>query len=257
MSMKKKIYELIEMKRNEKIAVLTCYDYSFAKAMDGQVDVLLVGDSLGNVIYGYDRTKEVTMDDLIKHVSAVKKGANNTFIIADMPYGSYENKKEALNNAQKLILAGADAVKPEGEPEIIEFLVKNNVNVVGHVGLLPQTASKLGVVGRDENESENIFSLSKNIEKAGAFMIVLESIPLTLSLKITEELKIPTIGIGAGNVCDGQVLVLYDLLGLYPNFEPKFVRKYLNLKEDVKKAVSAYTSDVKKGKFPSKKESFE
>jgi 3-methyl-2-oxobutanoate hydroxymethyltransferase len=254
--MKKSAEQIKDMKGKEKISVLTCYDYSFAKAIDGNVDIILVGDSLGNVILGYNRTKNVKIEDMLRHVSAVRRGTPNTFVVADLPFGSYNNEKDAIKNANLLIKSGADAIKPEGKPEIVQFLVKSGIKVMGHLGLLPQTAEKLGIVGRDEKDAEIILEEAKKIESAGAFCLVIESIPLLLAKKITDSIKIPTIGIGAGNKCDGQVLVLYDMLGLYPDFEPKFARKYLNLKEDIKNAVESYSKDVKSGNFPSEKESF-
>ncbi|MCK5281955.1 MAG: 3-methyl-2-oxobutanoate hydroxymethyltransferase [Nanoarchaeota archaeon] len=252
--MKKTVEDIKAMKKKEKIAVLTCYDYSFAKAMDGDVEVILVGDSLGNVVLGYERTKHVTMEDMIRHLDAVKRGAKETFIVVDMPFGSYDNKKDAVENARKLINAGADAVKPEGRAEIVKVLADNGIKVMGHIGLLPQSAKKLGMVGKEKKEAESIIEEAKKIEEAGAFSLVIESIPSSLGEEITNTLEIPTIGIGAGNRCDGQVLVSYDMLGLFPDFKPKFARQYMNLKEDIKKAISLYSKDVKEGKFPSKEE---
>lgn len=254
--MKKTVDDIKAMKGKEKIAVLTCYDYSFAKAMDVNVDIILVGDSLGNVVLGYDRTKYVTMQDMSRHLQAVRRGAPDTFIVADLPYASYNNEKDAIKSSKKLIKAGADAVKPEGKPEIVKVLADDGVEVMGHLGLLPQSAEKYGVVGKDEEEAKRIIGEAKKIEEAGAFSLVLESIPSKLAEEITNNLKIPTIGIGAGNKCDGQVLVLYDMLGLFPDFEPRFVRKYLNLKEDIRKAVQQYSKDIKEGRFPSENESF-
>lgn len=254
--MKKTVDDIKAMKGKEKIAVLTCYDYSFAKAMDGNVDIILVGDSLGNVVLGYDRTKYVTMQDMIRHLQAVRSGTPDTFIVADLPYASYNNEEDAIKSSKKLIKAGADAVKPEGKPEIVKVLADDGVEVMGHLGLLPQSAEKYGVVGKGEEEAKRIIGEAKKIEEAGAFSLVLESIPSKLAEEITNNLKIPTIGIGAGNKCDGQVLVLYDMLGLFPDFEPRFVRKYLNLKEDIRKAVQQYSKDIKEGRFPSENESF-
>jgi 3-methyl-2-oxobutanoate hydroxymethyltransferase len=242
------------MKGKEKISVLTCYDYSFAKAIDGAVDIILVGDSLGNVILGYERTRKVKIEDMRRHVGAVRRGAPSTFIVVDLPFGSYDNKGDAIENAKRLIDAGADAVKPEARPEIVKALVDEGIDVMGHVGLLPQSAEKLSMVGRADEEAERIIEEAKRIEEAGAFSLVIESVPSSLAEKITGAVGIPTIGIGAGNKCDGQVLVIYDILGLFPDFEPKFVRKYMNLKEDVKKAVSDYSKDVKDGSFPGENE---
>jgi 3-methyl-2-oxobutanoate hydroxymethyltransferase len=248
-----KIEDIKRMKGKEKISVLTCYDYSFAKIIDRKVDIILVGDSLGNVVLGYDKTKHVKMEDMIRHVEAVRRGAPNTFIVADLPYGSYDDKKGAVINARKLVKAGADAVKPEGKPEIVRMLVHNDIEVMGHIGHLPQSEVK-AKVHREWNE---LLDSAKSLEEAGAFAVVLEMVQSEVAKKISKILSIPTIGIGAGKGCDGQVLVLYDLLGLYPDFEPKFARKYLNLKEGVSKAVKSYTKDVKAEKFPSKKEGFE
>jgi 3-methyl-2-oxobutanoate hydroxymethyltransferase len=252
--MKKDPEEIKEMKGTEKISVLTCYDYSFAKALDGIVDIILVGDSLGNVVLGFDRTKNVTMDDMIRHLCAVRSGAPNTFIVVDLPFGSYDNEGDAIKNANILVKNGADAVKPEGRPDIVKALVKNGINVMGHLGLLPQTALKFNVVGKEKKDADEITRQAKEINKAGAFSLIIESIPSALAEKITKRITIPTIGIGAGDKCDGQVLVLYGLLGLFPDFKPRFVRQYLNLKEEIKKSAFNYSSDVKCGKFPSKKE---
>ena len=240
------------MKNKEKISVLTCYDYSFAKAIDGKVDIILVGDSLGNVVLGYDKTKKVTMEDMIRHLSAVRRGAPHTFVVCDLPYGSYDNQKDAVINGRKLINAGADAVKPEGNSKIVKALVVNGIEVMGHIGHLPQSATKVKV----HREWNKLLDEAKKLEEAGAFAIVLEMVQTDIAKKITDVVSVPTIGIGASNKCDGQVLVLYDLLGLYPDFSPKFARKYLTLKEDVKQAVKMFSDDVKKGEFPSSKESF-
>jgi len=250
--MKKTVKEIKEMK--EKVSVITCYDYSFAKAIDGQVDMILVGDSIGNVVLGYERTSKVEMEDMIRHLRAVRKGAPDTFIVCDLPHGSYEDENEAISNAKKLIQEGADAVKPEGKPNIVKALVDNNIEVMAHLGLLPQTAEKFSLVGKEEKEAEELFKEVRLVEEAGAFSVVLESVPGDLAEKITDEISIPTIGIGAGNKCSGQVLVLYDLLGLFPDFTPKFVRQYANLKEVVKKAVQNYSKDVKSGDFHSENE---
>lgn len=250
--MKISVEDIRNMKGKTMIVVLTCYDYSFAKAIDGKVDIILVGDSLGNVILGYDKTKHVTMEDMIRHLSAVRRGAPNTFIVCDLPYGSYDNQKDAVINGRKLIKAGADAVKPEGNPKIVKALVVNGIEVMGHIGHLPQSATKAKV----HREWNRLLDDAKALEEAGAFAVVLEMVQTDIAKKITGVLCIPTIGIGASKKCDGQVLVLYDLLGLYPDFSPKFVRKYLMLKEDVKQAVKLFSDDVKKGNFPSEKESF-
>ncbi len=239
-----KCQDIQKMKGKEKISMVTCYDYSFSKAIAGCVDILLVGDSLGNVVLGLDKTNKVTMEDMLRHVDAVRRGSKEGFIVCDLPYGAYETGKEAVIHAKKLIAAGADALKPEGKPEIVKALTDNGVDVMGHIGYLPQTQK---VRMHKENE---LIDIAKEIESAGAFAIVLEMVDKELASRITQELRIPTIGIGSGKECDGQVLVLYDLLGLFPDFEPRFVRKYMNLKTDIRKAVEKYTNDVKKGSFP-------
>ena len=246
----KTVTDIRNTKAKEKISVLTCYDYSFAKALDNNVDIILVGDSLGNVVLGFDKTKKVTMDDMCRHVSAVKRGAPNTLVIGDLPFGSYDNAGDAIKNARILLDAGANAVKPEGKSEIIKALVADGIDVMGHVGLLPQSAERMCIVGKEIEEADRIIEEAKAIEEAGAFSLVIESVPEELGKEITDAIEIPTIGIGAGNSCDGQVLVLYDMLGIFPDFEPKFVKKYANLKEDIKKAVKEYTEEVKERKFP-------
>jgi len=254
--MKKTVQQLKAMKGKEKISMLTCYDYSFAKAIGGRADILLVGDSLGNVVLGYPKTRNVLMEDMLRHVGAVRRGAPEAFIVGDLPFGAYENEKDALGNARRLLEAGADAVKPEGKPEIVRALAKAGIPVMAHLGLLPQTAEKFGVVGRGE-EGEKLLKESKEMEQAGAFSLVLETVPASLAKKVTQSISIPTIGIGAGKDTDGQVLVLYDLLGLFEDFKPKFVRKYARLANVVRQAVVEYSIDVKKGNFPSREESFE
>lgn len=243
------IQNIKSMKSKEKIAVLTAYGYNLAKIMDGIVDIILVGDSLGMVVLGYNNTREVTMQDMLRHTQAVARGATKSLIVADMPFKSDETPEQAIKNAQLLIQAGANAVKPEGKPEIVEALTKANIEVMGHVGLLPQTAETYSIKGKEPAEAETILEQAKALEKAGAFAVVIECVPETLAKKITETLKIPTIGIGSGKYCDGQVLVSNDMLGLYES-PPKFVKKYANLNEIIKKAITSYKEDVKKGVFP-------
>ncbi|MEA2036426.1 MAG: 3-methyl-2-oxobutanoate hydroxymethyltransferase [Nanoarchaeota archaeon] len=245
------------MKSKEKIVVLTCYDYSTAKILEeAGIDIILVGDSLGNVILGYDTTQKVTMQDIIRHTGAVRRGAPSTHIVADMPYKSDETKEEALKNAKLLIEAGADSVKLEGKPEICRFLVENKIQVMGHVGLLPQTAENFKVKGKEEKEAQEILNMAIELEKAGCYAVVLESVPSQLAKKITDSIKIPTIGIGAGVGCDGQVLVINDILGMFDDFKPKFVKRFANLKEEIKKAVSSYKKEVKAKTFPDESHSF-
>lgn len=185
------------------------------------------------------------MQDMIRHTIAVRNGAKNSFIIGDMPYKSDESKEDSLKNAKLLLEAGADCVKVEGKPEIIRFLVNNGVKVMGHIGHLPQTMKP------KVHDEDEILEEAKQIEDAGAFAVVLEMVKSDLAKKITDSIKIPTIGIGAGPYCDGQVLVLNDVLGLFDKFKPKFVKRYANLADDARKAVKEYISDVKEGKFPS------
>ncbi len=254
--MKQTVDDIKRMKNSEKISVLTCYDYSFAKAIDGKVDILLIGDSLGNVVLGYERTIHVSMEDMRRHVEAVARGTKTSLIVSDLPFGTYETPGEAISNARRLLDAGADAVKPEGKPEIIQALTADGIEVMAHLGLLPQTAEKIGVVGKHAQEAERLIEEARIVQQAGAFSLILECIPSPLAEKVTHAIDIPTIGIGAGNTCDGQVLVLYDVLGLFDGFQPKFVRRYLNLKEEIGNAVEHYAHDVKEGRFPSEKESF-
>ena len=245
------------MKGKEAIAVLTCYDYNTAKLLEEiGIDIILVGDSLGNVVLGYGSTKDVSMEDMIRHTGAVRRGAISSFIVADMPYKSDENAELAIKNAHELMEAGAEAVKVEGKPEICKALVRNGIPVMGHVGLLPQTAQEYKVRGRDNKEGEEIFKMAVDLEKAGCFAVVLESIPISLAKRITDYLEIPTIGIGAGPYCDGQVLVINDILGMFEDFKPKFVKRYANINDTIRKAVKGYKKEVKSGEFPSEEYSF-
>ena len=247
------IAKIKSMKGKEAIVVLTCYGYPMAKVLEEEgVDIILVGDSLGNVVLGYESTKEVTMQDMIRHTGAVRRGAVTSFIVADMPYKSDETNEMALKNANLLIDNGADAVKVEGKPEIVKFLVQNRIAVIGHIGHLPQTAEK-PVVHRDFNE---LLKKAEVLQNAGAFAIVLEMVQSEVAQKITDFLSIPTIGIGAGPYCDGQVLVINDMLGMFEDFKPKFVKKYAKVNQDIRNAVKEYKKDVKKGDFPSEEYSF-
>ena len=241
------------MKGRERITVLTCYSYPTAKILEeAQIDIILVGDSLGNVVLGYESTREVTMADMISHVGAVRRGAVTSFIVADMPYRSDETEGIAIKNADLLLDAGANAVKIEGKPEICKSLVENNIPVMGHVGHLPQTASKPMV----HKEKDKLLEQALSLEKAGVFAIVLEMVQTDVAKEITEKLKIPTIGIGAGPYCDGQVLVINDMLGMYDDFKPKFVKRYANINDEIRKAVKQYKKEVKSGEFPSEGYSF-
>ncbi len=245
--------------------MLTAYDYSFAKMIDAaDIDIILVGDSLGMVVLGYDSTVPVTMEEMLHHCRAVSRGVKNALLTGDMPFMSYQVSHEtALSNASRFLKeAGCDAVKLEGGvamAPVIERLVKAGIPVMGHVGLTPQTASSLGgfrVQGRDLERARAIYEDAMAVAEAGAFSVVLECIPSALSALITEDLDIPTIGIGAGSSCDGQVLVTNDLLGLYEKFTPKFVKRYLNLAPRINKALTAFKKEVEAGDFPSPQESF-
>ena len=250
------IQQLKSTKSKEKIAMLTAYDYPMAKLMDGIVDIILVGDSLGMVVLGYENTLSVTIQDMIRATEAVARGAKNTLIVGDMPIGTYSKKELALENAIFFLKAGAHAVKIERKPEIAEFLVKNGIEVMGHIGLTPQTIINFKVQGKDSESAKKLVEEAKMMDKAGCFSLVLECIPLTLAKKITETVSIPTIGIGAGPYSDGQVLVTHDILGLFDKFTPKFVKRYTNIGEEIKKAFTDFRNDVKEGKFPSDEQSF-
>ena len=252
--------EKIVKKKNEgKIVMLTCYDYQMAKILDKtDIDMILVGDSLGMVIKGEKDTKNVTVEEVNYHLKAVRKGTKNKPVIADMPINSFKNREIALKNALIFINSGADGVKIEGNhPEIISFLVKNRINVMGHIGLLPQFYKKYKIVGKNKEERERLKKDALEIEKNGTFSVVLESIPESLGKEITEKLKIPTIGIGAGTCCDGQILVINDILGMDPEFSPRYVKKYLNLYDTINKAVKMFSQEVKDGKYPSKQYVYE
>jgi 3-methyl-2-oxobutanoate hydroxymethyltransferase len=243
------------MKGKEKISMLTAYDYPFAKILDEVgIDVLLIGDSLGMVVLGYDDTKSVIMEDMIRHTEAVARASKNALVVSDMPFRSFENKENAVKNAKLFIKAGADAVKLEGGLEVIEVtkaIVDKGINVMGHIGLTPQTAKEFKVQGKDKESAKKLIEDAKALDKAGCFSIVLECVPLNLAKKITQAVPIPIIGIGAGPYCDGQVLVIHDILGLFERFKPKFVKRYANLSDEIRKAVSEYKKEVKEGKFPS------
>ncbi|NLL51656.1 MAG: 3-methyl-2-oxobutanoate hydroxymethyltransferase [Peptococcaceae bacterium] len=264
--MKKTIQELQKMaKEGNKITMLTAYDYPTAYLLEkADIDTILVGDSLGMVVLGYDSTVPVTMDEMVHHTKAVRRGAPDTFVIADLPYLSYSTPQEALFNSGRLIKEGrADAVKLEGGQyfaPIIEYLTKNGIPVVAHIGLTPQTSTQLGgfkVQGKDLESASKIYHDALAVEKAGAIMVVLEAIPAPLAARITAELIIPTIGIGAGEKCDGQVLVVHDLLGLYEKFVPKFVKQYENLAQNIQSAVKQYCQEVKDSEFPTPQHSFQ
>lgn len=247
-------------KDKEKIVMVTCYDATMAKIMsDSNIDMFLVGDSVGMTKLGYENTLSVTMDDMIHHTKAVARGINKekVVLVTDMPYKSYEdNPKLATQNAKKLIDAGADMVKLEGGAEIIESLkaiINEGIKIVGHLGLMPQSIEKMGgykVQCRDEESQKKLLKDSLLLQQTGVSMIVFEGIPETIAKTVTEKLDIPTIGIGAGRYCDGQVLVSDDLLGMFTDFTPKFVKKYANLAQVIQEATKQYSKEVKEGIFP-------
>lgn len=250
--MKVTLPKLKSMKGTEKISMVTCYDASFARLVEkAGIDSILVGDSLGMVIKGEENTLNVSVEEVAHHVSAVKRGAADPFLIADMPFGSYQPSVEkGIESAVKLVRAGAEAVKLEGGREVaplISALSNFGIPIVAHVGLTPQFVNKFGgFVKRGKTKEERSFIMESaiEVEKAGADMIVLEGIPETLAAEITKKLKIPTIGIGAGTDTDGQVLVIYDLLGMNADFNPSFLKKYLNLDSLVTNALKEYRKDV-------------
>jgi 3-methyl-2-oxobutanoate hydroxymethyltransferase len=247
------------LKGNRKVVMLTAYDYQVARLVEqAGVDLILVGDSLGMVVLGYESTKQVTMQEMLHHTRAVARGATKTPIIGDMPIGSYATPELALENARKFMEAGAAGVKVEGcVIDVIRELVNNNIPVMGHLGLLPQTAEKYKLVGKADKDAERIFREAQTIDKLGVFSLVLECVPEQLAKKITESVTSITIGIGAGKYCDGQVLVINDLLGMDESFSPKHVKKYANLSDIIKKAVMDFKREITSGEFPDDAHSFQ
>jgi 3-methyl-2-oxobutanoate hydroxymethyltransferase len=267
MSLKKiTVRDIIERKKlGEKITVLTAYDASFSRLLDqAGVDILLVGDSLGMVVLGYDSTVPVTMEEMIHHARAVAKGRNRSLLVGDLPFLSYQaGPRDAILNAGRFLKeAGCDAVKMEGGSEIVDIVravVRAGIPVMGHIGLTPQTAGQLGgfrVQGRDAESARQLLAAARALEDAGVFGLVLECIPDSLAQEITASLAIPTIGIGAGSACDGQVLVTHDLLGMFEKFVPRFVKTYVHLAPLIKEAVASYIEEVRAGKFPAAAHSF-
>ncbi len=248
-----KIEGIKQKKGREKVLALTAYDYPTAKLVDeAGFDIILVGDSLGVVVLGYEDPLSVTMEDMLHHTKAVVKGAKNALIVGDMPVHSYDSPELALENAKRFIASGADAVKTEGGAvDVVNALVAAEIPVMGHIGLTPQTIHEYKVQGRDEEAAQRILDEAKALERAGVFSIVLECVPEELGKKITESLSIPTIGIGAGRYCDGQILVINDLLGLFDRYLPKFAKRYLNLREEIKDALIKFKEDVEAARFPS------
>jgi 3-methyl-2-oxobutanoate hydroxymethyltransferase len=250
--------EFRTMKGKKKIIMLTAYDYQMAKILDeAGVDLILVGDSLGMVIQGYKDTKSVTMEDMLYHTRAVARGAKNTPIIGDMPINSDNTVKEALRNAKRFIEVGAHGVKIEGnKSEVVKALIDAGIPVMGHVGLLPQTAETYRVKGKKPEEAQKIFDDALALDQLGVFSIVLECMPESLAKRITEAVKAPTIGIGAGKHCDGQVLVINDMLGFDPGFAPKYLKRYANLNRIIKEAVAKFEEEVMKGIYPDKEHTY-
>jgi len=257
--MKKKILNIIKKKNKSKIVSLTAYSKNIASILDNFCDIVLVGDSLGSVLYNYKSTREVTLETMIEHSKSVRMGIKKSLMVVDMPHNTYRNPKEALQNAKKIIIkTKCDAVKLEGGKKIyniVKALTKNNIPVMGHLGLLPQSDKTFKFKGKKISERKKILNDAKLLEDAGVFSIVLECVETSLAKKITNEINIPTIGIGASNNCDGQILVLDDLIGLNP-IDVRFVKKYANIRKEITKAVSSYSRDVRKKKFPLKKHSY-
>lgn len=263
---RKTIADIKKMKASgEKITMLTAYDYGMSSILDEcNIDIILVGDSLGNVVLGYETTLPVTMEDMLHHTKAVSRAANNALVVADMPFMSYQvSEQAAISNAGRFLKeANAQAVKLEGGKDVAETVRKittSGIPVMAHLGLTPQSIHQLGgykVQGKKEDAARKILEDSKMLEDAGAFSIVLECVPEGLALAITNAISIPTIGIGAGVHCDGQVLVINDLLGMNERFTPKFVKKYANLSSEIKKAVKNYIGEVKQGNFPDSEHTF-
>ena len=257
--MNKKISDFIKKKNKTKFVTLTAYSKNIALILDKYCDLILVGDSLGSVLYNYKSTREVTLDTMIEHSKSVRMGIKKSLMIVDMPHNTYRNPKETLKNA-KLIMkkTKCDGVKLEGGKKIInsiKTLIKNNIPVMGHIGLLPQSDKTFKFKGKKKIEKEEIMKDAKLLEKSGAFCVVLECIETSLAKQVTESISIPTIGIGASNNCDGQILVFDDLIGLNL-INVRFVKKYTNINKEISKAVSKYASEVKIRKFPSKKYSY-
>ncbi len=257
---------LHEMKANkEKISMLTSYDYTLARIVDeAGIDVILVGDSASNVMAGHETTLPITLDNMIYHASSVVRAVKRSLVVVDLPFGSYQgDSKRALESSIRIMKeSGAHAVKLEGGSEImesIERILTAGIPVMGHLGLTPQSIYKFGtytVRAKEEEEAKKLIRDVKELENAGCFSIVLEKIPAKLAKKVSNSVKIPVIGIGAGVDVDGQVLVLHDMLGMTHEFNPRFLRRYLNLSNDIDCAVKAYVSDVKRKKFPNKKEQY-
>ena len=260
------VQDLLKKKtEGRKISMLTAYDYPFAQIVDeAGIDAVLVGDSLGVVVQGLENTLPVTMDEMIYHTRMVSRAVKNALVIGDMPFMSYQASiEDAVRNAGRFLKeGGAAAIKIEGGSEIadrIRAMTRSDIPVMAHIGLTPQSIHRMGgykVQGKSKSAAKKLIEEARIVEDAGAFSLVLEGIPLTLAREITKTLSIPTIGIGAGPHCDGQVLVLHDLLGLFDRFVPKFIKRYTNLKEEALKAMQEYKKEVEEGTFPSDEQSF-
>lgn len=259
------VEDILSLKGKRKITMLTAYDYPLASLIDkAGIDMILVGDSVANVVLGLKSTTEVGMAEMIHHAKAVARAVKHALVIGDMPYESYQvNPQESLKNARRFIEeANCDAVKLEWFDkclEVTEQIIKREIPVMGHIGLTPQTADKLGgfkVQGRDADTARRLIEQAYALEALGCFSLVLECVPDKIAEIITRKLKIPTIGIGAGVNCDGQVLVTHDLLGLFEHFTPKFVKKYINLSSLISEAIKNYKKEVSEGRFPTKEHSF-
>lgn len=272
MSVAKKDYKRVttntlgEMKQNgEKISMLTAYDYTLAKIIDGAgIDVILVGDSASNVMAGYETTLPITLDQMIYHAASVVRAVDRALVVVDMPFGSYQgNSLEALSSAIRIMKeSGGHSVKLEGGSEIIESverILTAGIPVMGHLGLTPQSIYKFGtytVRAKEQEEADKLLADAKLLEEAGCFALVLEKVPAQLAQKVAESINIPVIGIGAGGGVDGQVLVLHDMLGMTHEFNPRFLRRYLSLFDEITGAVKSYVSDVKSTDFPNEKEQY-
>lgn len=252
-------------KRGERVVMMTCYDYPSARLLEAAgVDILLIGDTLGMVVLGYDTTIPVAMDEMLHHTKAVVRGSSSAHVLADMPFMSYQaSREDALRNAGRLLKeGGAQSVKLEGGVTVadtVRLIVDAGIPVMGHIGLTPQSINQLGgykVQGKTPAAAVRLMADAEALEQAGAYAIVLECVPAELARSITERLSIPTIGIGAGPHCDGQVQVFHDLLGLFEAFVPKHAKRYADLGSQITAAVSAYAADVREGRFPTEKESF-
>ncbi|MBM4136812.1 MAG: 3-methyl-2-oxobutanoate hydroxymethyltransferase [Nitrospira sp.] len=260
------IHDLLKKKKeHEKITMITAYDYPFAKIVDeAGIDGIIVGDSVGMVVQGLENTLPVTMDEMIYHTKIVARAVQNSMVIGDLPFMSYQaSVEEAIRNAGRFLKeAGATAVKIEGSSEVAEHIramTRSDIPVMAHIGLTPQSIHRMGgykLQGKTEESAKRLIEEAHIAEDAGAFSLLLEAIPMGLAKKITEAISIPTIGIGAGPYCDGQVLVLHDVIGLFERFLPKFAKRYVNLKDEALKAIKIYKEEVEKGIFPSEGHSF-